>query len=57
MTKELMLSMLEKGETGDQLLDILDAILGVNEEKETVAFAMMPSEGMILDAYGREVVF
>jgi len=57
MTKELMLSMLDKGETGDQLLDILDAILGVEDEKETVAFAMMPSSGMILDAYGREVVF
>ena len=57
MTKELMLSMLRKGNTGEEILNILDAITSVDEEKETVAFAMMPSKGMILNHKGEEVVF
>lgn len=57
MTKELMLSMLRKGTNGIEILNILDAITGVDNEKETVAFAMMPSKGMILNHKGEEVVF
>lgn len=52
-----MLSMLRNGNTGEEILNILDAITSVDEEKETVAFAMMPSKGMILNHKGEEVVF
>lgn len=57
MTKELMLSMLRKGTNGTEMLEILDAITSVDDKKETVAFAMMPSAGMILNHKGEEVVF
>lgn len=57
MTTELMISMLRKGNTGAEILNILDAITSVDEEKETVIAAIMPSAGMILDHQGREVVF
>lgn len=52
-----MISMLRKGKTGDQILNILDSIAGVDTEKETVFAAIMPSAGMILDWQGNEVVF
>ena len=57
MTNELMVSMLRKGNTGAEILNILDAIAGVDEEKETVIAAIMPSAGMILNHKGEEVVF
>ena len=57
MTTNLMISMLRKGKTGDQILNILDAISGVDEEKETVIAAIMPSSSMILDWQGNEVTF
>lgn len=57
MTKELMFSMLRKGNTGAEILNILNAIAGVDEEKETVIAAIMPSAGMILNHKGEEVVF
>ena len=57
MTNELMISMLKQANTGYEMLNVLDAITGVDEEKETVVAAVMPSAGMILDHQGREVVF
>jgi len=52
-----MISMLKQANTGEEMLNVLDAITSVDEEKETVAFAMMPSSGMILNHKGEEVVF
>ena len=57
MTNELMISMLKQANTGVEMLNVLDAITSVDEDKETVAFAMMPSSGMILNHKGEEVVF
>lgn len=57
MTNELMFSMLRNANTGAEMLNVLDAITGVDEEKETVIAAVMPSAGMILDHQGKEVVF
>lgn len=57
MTTELMLSMLKQANTGTEMLNVLDAITGVDTEKETVLAVAMPSAGMILDHQGREVVF
>lgn len=57
MSTELMISMLRKGNTGAEILNILDAIAGVDDEKETVIAAIMPSAGMILNHRGEEVVF
>lgn len=57
MTNELMFSMLRNANTGAEMLNVLDAIAGVDEEKETVIAAVMPSAGMILDHQGKEVVF
>ena len=49
--------MLRKGANGTEILEILDTITSVDDKKETVAFAMMPSKGMILNHKGEEVVF
>jgi hypothetical protein len=57
MTNELMISMLKQANTGVEMLNVLDAITSVDEDKETVAFAMMPGAGMILNHKGEEVVF
>ena len=57
MTTELMISMLNQANTGAELLDVLNAITSVDEEKETVFAAVMPSAGMILNHKGEEVVF
>lgn len=57
MTSNLMISMLRKGKTGDQILNILDSITSVDTEKETVIAVCMPSSGMILDWQGNEVTF
>lgn len=57
MTNELMISMLRNANTGTEILNVLDAIAGVDTKKETVLSVMMPSAGMILDHKGREVVF
>jgi len=57
MTTNLMISLLRKGKTGDQILNILDSIAGVDTEKETVFAAVVPSSGMILDWQGNEVTF
>ncbi len=57
MTNELMFSMLRNANTGAEMLNVLDAITGVDEEKETVIAAVMPSAGMILNHKGEEVVF
>lgn len=52
-----MFSMLRNANTGAEMLNVLDAITGVDEEKETVIAAVMPSAGMILNHKGEEVVF
>ena len=57
MTNQLMISMLKQANTGVEMLNVLDAITSVDEDKETVAFAMMPGAGMILNHKGEEVVF
>ena len=57
MTSKLMISMLRKGKTGDEILNILDSISSVDTEKETVLAVSMPSSGMILDWQGNEVTF
>ena len=57
MTNELMISMLYQANTGAELLNVLDAIADVDDEKETVFAAVMPSAGMILNHKGEEVVF
>jgi len=57
MTNELMISMLKQANTGTEMLNVLDAIVGVDTEKETVFAAVMPSAGMILNHKGEEVVF
>lgn len=57
MTTELMISMLNEANTGTDILNVLDAISGVDTEKETVLAVAMPTSGMILDHQGREVVF
>lgn len=57
MTTELMISMLKQANTGAEMLNVLDALAGVDEEKETVVAAIMPSAGMILNHKGEEVVF
>ena len=57
MTNELMISMLNKANTGAEILNVLNAIAGVDIEKETVFAAVMPSAGMILNHKGEEVVF
>lgn len=36
MTPQLMISMLRKGNTGAEILNVLDAITGVDTEKETL---------------------
>lgn len=57
MTTELMISMLRKGNTGAEILNILNSFVDINPKKETVFAVMMPSAGMILDHKGREVIF
>lgn len=57
MTRELMLSMLNQANTGTDILNVLDAVASVDDEKETVFAAVMPSAGMILNHKGEEVVF
>lgn len=57
MTRELMLSMLNQANTGTDILNVLDAVASVDNEKETVLSVSMPSAGMILDWQGNEVVF
>ena len=57
MTNELMISLLDQANTGAEMLNVLDAITGVDTEKETVVVAAMPSSGMILNHKGEEVVF
>lgn len=57
MTNELMISMLDQANTGAEMLNVLDAITGVDTETETVVAAVMPSAGMILNHKGEEVVF
>lgn len=52
-----MISMLDQANTGAELLNVLDAIADVDDEKETVFAAVMPSAGMILNHKGEEVVF
>ena len=57
MSTELMISMLKQANTGAEMLNVLDALASVDEEKETVVAAIMPSAGMILNHKGEEVVF
>ena len=52
-----MISMLRKGNTGAEILNILNSFVDINPKKETVFAVMMPSAGMILDHKGREVIF
>lgn len=52
-----MISMLKQANTGYEMLNVLDALAGVDEEQETVVAAIMPSAGMILNHKGEEVVF
>ena len=66
MTKDVMISMLRQGKTGGDILRILDTLAGdvQSEVMETVTAISdtiaekMPSPGnIIVDVYGREVVF
>jgi hypothetical protein len=66
MTKDVMISMLRQGKTGEQILQILDTIANdvqaevmetVTAISDTIAEKMPAPGNIIVDVYGREVVF